>query len=230
MTTYSLTMNIDAAGLSAIYHAAQRVTLVKSVGSSPSNVAWVSFDPFQTNTVTWTENYVIYGTTSSVEAGASLVMTSQSAGPAQTGLLYVFQNGQFTVAPGGEPGSFNVENEQANGINFGLGQTAKINGTSVLAPLNAVMVNENQTASFTPIETVSVYLTSIENNGVVISRVASNALVVTLTSQSPSATLGFDDTSNTFFITGSGSNLTHADIARRPDSGSRPRPAAALAR
>jgi hypothetical protein len=226
MTTYSLTMNIDPAGLSAIYNSGQRVTLVKSVGSSPSNVAWVSFEPYETNTVTWTENYLIYGTTSSIDAGATIVMTSQTAGPVVTGRLYVFTQGQFTGEPGGESGSFDVENEQANGINFGLAQTAKINGTSALAPLNAVTVNANQTASFIPIETVSVYLTSFENNGVVISSVASNALVVTLTSDSPSATLGFDDASNTFFISGSGSNLTQADVARRPHSGSRPRPVA----
>ncbi|HEX6098128.1 MAG TPA: hypothetical protein VF432_17510 [Thermoanaerobaculia bacterium] len=229
MTTYSLNIDIDPAGLSAIYNSNQRVTLVKSVGSSPSNVAWISFEPFGSNTVTWTENYLIYGTVASVQAGAAIVMTSQTAGPAQEGLLYTFGDGQFSGAPGGTPGSYDVQNQQGNGISFGLAQLATINGAGTLAPLNAVEVNMDEGASFIPIETVSVYLTSLENNGVVISRVAGNALVVTLDSQNPSASLGFDDKTNAFFISGSGSTVTHADLARRPGSGRRPQPLAAAA-
>ncbi len=224
MTTYSLNINIDPAGLSAIFSANQLVTLVKSVGSTPSaagSVAWVSFHPFENNIVSWNENYLIYGTTTSLQSGAQIVMTSQTATPVQTGFTYTFEQGQFTGGPGGQSGSFNVVNNLMNGINFGLAQTAIVNGLSTLAPLNAVPVNIDETASFTPIETVSIFLSSFENNGVVISQVAGNALAVELTSASPSASIGFKDATNTFFLGGSGSLLTHQDIAMRRGSTSR---------
>jgi hypothetical protein len=68
-----------------------------------------------------------------------------------------------------------------------------------MAPLNAVPVMTNESASFTPEETVSIFLSNIVNNGVVLSQVASNSLSVTLTSQSASAKIGFNDASNTFY-------------------------------
>ena len=219
MTTYGLNINIDSTGLTNIYNANQYVTLVKSVGSSTtpgSTVAWVTFQPYQSNVVTWVENYLIYGTIMSLQSGAQIVMTSSTPNPVQAGWTYTFQQGQFTGASGGAAGAFNVDNQQSNGINFGLAQTANVNGSSVLAPLNAVPVNMNQTASFTPIETVSIFLSSYENNGVVISSVAGNALAVQLSSASPTATIGFNDTNNTFYLSGSNTALArHADLALR---------------
>jgi hypothetical protein len=210
MTTYGLNINIDSAGLTNIYNAGQHVTLVKSVGSSTtqgSTVAWVTFQPYQSNVVSWVENYLIYGTVTSLQSGAQIVMTSSTQNPVQTGWTYTFEQGQFTGASGGASGSFNVENQQSNGINFGLAQSANVNGTNVLAPLNAVPVNMNQDASFTPIETVSIFLSSYANNGVVISSVTGNALAVQLTSASPTATIGFNDANNTFYLSGSNTAL-----------------------
>jgi hypothetical protein len=225
MTTYSLTLNIDNAGLQNIYHAGQVVTIVKSVGNEPASVAWISFQPLETNTITWEEEYVIYGTRGEVDSGAKIVMTSQTA-TADTGLLYTFDNGQFSASQaGGTDGQFSVLNSQANGFTFGLAQEAKINGVATsLAPMNAVVVNDGQTASFVPIETVSVYLSSFQNNGVVISGVVSNAAVVTLTSDSSSATLGFNDKTNTFFTTAATARVRQADLALKPGSGARPKP------
>lgn len=221
MTTYSLNIDIDDGDLSAILNAGQRVTLVKSVGSSPSNVAWVSFQPFKSNTVTWTANYVIYGTPASIRPGTAIAMTSRT-GVAREGVLYTFTEGQFTPAPGGAPGWYGVQNNQANGISFGLAQQARINGTAALAPLNAVPVLMNEQAMFQVVERVSVCLTSFENNGVVISSVAGNALAVALTSANPSAALAFHDATNSFYLSGTGSTVTHADLALRPGSGRRP--------
>lgn len=222
MTTYGLNINIDSAGLTNIYNAGQSVTLVKSVGSttsSSSTVAWVSFQPYLGNVVSWTQNYLVYGTLLALQSGAQIVMTSATQNPVQAGFTYTFKQGQFSGASGGAAGSFNVNNQQGNGINFGLAQTASVNGTNVLAPLNAVPVNMNQTASFTPIETVSIFLSSYSNNGVVISSVAGNALSVQLTSASPVATIGFNNTNNTFYLAGNTFKLARqADLAIDPSS------------
>ncbi|HVG34217.1 MAG TPA: hypothetical protein VM911_14095, partial [Pyrinomonadaceae bacterium] len=109
-------------------------------------------------------------------------------------------HGQFTGAAGGGQGTFNVSDQMTGAnFNFGLAQQATINNVTTLAPLNAVPVLYNEGASFTPQENISIFLSSSSNNGTVISQVASTALVVTLTSQQPTANVGFNDADNTFY-------------------------------
>lgn len=204
MTTYGLNIRIDDQSLKKIYDANQSVTLVKQVGSSAgrgSNVAWVTFKPFEDNSVVWIENYHIYGTNMVLKDGTKIVLTSHTASPVQAGWTYRFAQGQFTDTAG-KGGSFQVDNQQDDNISFGLAQTATVNNMKVFAPLNAVPVHKNQTASFTPIETVSIYVSSYQDNGVVITSVAGNALSVELTSQEPTAAIGFNPQNNTFFISG----------------------------
>jgi hypothetical protein len=203
---YQVNISIDNAGLQAIYAAGQAVTFVKSVVANPLSsgnlpIAWIAFQPFQVNQVSWVENYKLYGTTTQLQAGAQIVMTSMTTQQAQLGWLYTFQNGMFN-AQSGLGNTFNLSN-QANTptlMNFGLSQIANVNGVSVNAPLNSIPVLYNQLATFTPQEQVSVFLSSYEDNGVVISQVASNALNITLSSQNPTASVGFNDATNTFYL------------------------------
>ncbi|WP_437962987.1 hypothetical protein WME76_48155 (plasmid) [Sorangium sp. So ce119] len=216
--TYQINIDIDDAGLQNIYKSGQAVTLVKSVVSNPVStgnlpVAWIEFQPLETNQITWVENYYAYATTTVIQAGATIVMTSQTAAPVQPGYLYTFAQGQFTSASG-SGGTYNVVNGQVNGFNFGLAQQATVNNTATLAPLNSVPVLFNEEVSFTPIETVSIFLSSYINNGVVISQIAGAALTVQLTSQSPTATVGFNDATNEFYLIPSAVNSPQ-DYMRR---------------
>lgn len=205
---YQLNIEIDNTGLDTIYGAGLAVTLVKSVIAAPLvsgnlPIAWIEFHPFETNVVTWVENYYAYATTTVLQSGATLAMTSQTATPVQDGWTYTFANGQFTAAQGGGNGVYTVENAVAgSSFNFGLAQQATVNNVATLAPLNAQPLPYNMEASFTPEETVSIFLSSYVNNGVVISQVASNALTVTLTSQSPTASIGYNDAKNSFYLSG----------------------------
>ncbi|MEO1339500.1 MAG: hypothetical protein AAFV29_27920 [Myxococcota bacterium] len=199
-----MNIDIDNDGLGAIYGAGQKVTLVRSVVSEPLAsgnlpIAWLTFKPFQTNNVAWDENYSLYATTTQLKGGATIKMTSSTVTPAQTGVIYTLENGFFTSERGGTADAFHGENQQGDGISFGLAQEATVNNTKVSAPLNAVQVLKNQKVQFVPEEPVSIYLSSYSDNGVVISQVASQALTVTLTSQSPEANIGFDNKTNTFF-------------------------------
>jgi hypothetical protein len=203
---YQVNINIDNAGLQAIYAAGQSVTFVKSVVSNPVAtgnlpIAWLTFQPFQSNQVIWIENYSIYASTTIVQSGAVINMTSVTAGSAQLGWLYAFQNGIFT-GQSGSGSTFNVSDQVSapSPLQFGLAQTANVNGVSVTAPLNAVPVLYNQQATFTPQEQISIFLSSYQNNGVVISQVAGNALNVTLSSQNPIANVGFNDATNSFYL------------------------------
>jgi len=218
MTTYQLSIDIDQAGLSAIYTSGQRVTLVKSVTSFPGStgnlpVAWISFNPMEGNLITWTENYSVYATTTQIAGGAQIVMSSST--PAQEGIMYALENGAFSNIAGGAPSVYNVKNMMEPGnFNFGLAQDVEINGVPVSAPVSASPVLYNETATFTPIETISVFLTSYTNNGVVITQVASNACTIILTSQNPTASLTFQDSTNTF-IQNASAPLTVYDLVQK---------------
>jgi hypothetical protein len=210
---------IDNIGLNTIYNTGQAITLVKSVVSNPLAsgnlpIAWVEFQPFANNLVSWIENYYIYATTTLLQGGATIVMTSQTSTPVQTGWTYTFANGQFSSASGGAPGVFTVQNDYNGIINFGLAQYATVNNTSVFAPLNAIPVAYNQSVTFTPQENVSIFLSAYVNNGTVISQVAGNALPVTLTSQSPAANIGFNNSNNTFYLKQSKVMTTHQHALR----------------
>ena len=216
---YQLNIAIDQNGLNNIYAAGQAVTLVKSVVSNPLvsgnlPIAWLNFQPLMQNQVTWIENYYIYATTTQLQAGATIKQSSVTTVPVQTGWDYTFKSGQFSGAQGGATGTYNMDNQQGSGFSFGLAQQAVVNNVSTMAPLNAIPVLVNEGASFTPYETISVFLSASVDNGVVLSQVSSNALAVTLRSQNPSATIGFNDTNNTFYLKGAQMS-SPADFARR---------------
>ncbi len=215
---YQLNISIDSTGLSQIYAANQAITVVKSVVTSPLAsgnlpVAWINFQPLEENTVTWMESYNIYATNQTLTAGATIVQTSVTGAPVQLGWNYTFQQGQFT-GTSGTGTTFNVTNQQGGMFNFGLSQQAMVNNVSVMAPLNAIPVLNGESATFTPEETVSIFLSNSVNNGVVLSQVASNALPVTLTSQNATANIGFTDSTNSFYLVAAPTQTADA-FARR---------------
>lgn len=198
---YQLDIQISADAVRAINQAGQKVTLVKSAQQKARQIAWVTFDPMQNNTVSWTEEYGLYATTTQLEEGAVIRQTANTTTPIQLNWVYTFAENVFD---GGQrnkdaDGAFYLTNADGKpNLSFGLTQTVNVQGTVVNAPLNAVHVLNGQHASFTPIETVSIYLSDIEDNGVVISDIASDALVVELTSANNTATIGFNAESSTF--------------------------------
>lgn len=205
MTIYTLNFTIDTAGVEAINGAGQSITIAKSVaGGGTTPVAWLAFEAAQTIQVTWEENYWIYATNTQVQAGAQILSTAITDEAAVSGKLYTFESTQIfsPPTPPAQPvGTFDVTNQVGNNSwLFGLAQMAKIAGkdTPNPVPLNIVSALNNETLTFTPEVTVSIFLQSVTNNGVVISQIESNALVVTLTSAAPSASIGFNDSLNQF--------------------------------
>jgi hypothetical protein len=216
---YQLTIDIDSGDLQQLYDANQAITIVKSVVSQPLAsgnlpIAWVHFQPLQTNVVTWITDYYIYATTTAIQAGASITRTSLTGVPVQPAYTYTLKQGAFATTQGGPAGTFNACNEQGQMLGFGLSQKAMVNNVMTDAPLNVVPVLNNESVTFTPEETVSIFLSNVVNNGVVLSQVASNALSVVLTSQQPSASIGFDGGSNSFHLN-SQAALTPHQFAQR---------------
>ncbi|XXT20092.1 hypothetical protein WME94_00815 [Sorangium sp. So ce429] len=195
-------IDIDKKGLDAIHAAGQSVALVKG-GASPggATVAWLTFQPFQTNQVTWTESYDVYATTTLLAPNAVILVNSKS-GSAETGWTYTLEDGQFTAAAGGVTGAISVANQAQNGLSFGLLQQALVNNVAVSGPESAIPVLYNQTTFLTPSTTISIFLTPAGSNGTILYEVPSNALTVTATAASPTVNVGFDDATNTFYPTG----------------------------
>jgi len=199
---YSIDINIDQNGVESINSTGQKVTLVQSVVSNPPSsdiVAWLAFSPLESNLVSWEEEYYVYATTTEVQSGATIQMTSQTESAAQLGWTYTFQNGIFTGASGGEDTAYNANNQQGGTYGMGLAQYAMVNNVQTFAPLSVVDVLNNETADFTPEIQLSIFLSASQDNGSVISQVAGNAYSFTLSSSSPSISLDFNDTSNTFY-------------------------------
>jgi hypothetical protein len=206
--TYSLSFTMNPEAVSAINDAGQFVTIVKQVDSankSAGDVAWLTFQAAQSIQVSWQESYYLYATNQSLEAGAVIKQTAQTVNPALSGYQYVFNAAHLFVnpAPGFEQGAFNV-NDQAgrNDWKFGLAQLATVSTNPRIdkpVPLNVVKVLNNELVTFKPRATVSVFLQSYDDNGIVISQVKSNALTVELIATDASASIGFSDADNTFF-------------------------------
>lgn len=202
MPTYTLNLAVDDQGLKQISESGQKVTVVKSVGQGNS-VAWLLFEPLESNVITWEETYSVYASATNNQAGATI--QTQSTKVASGGNTYTFENGSFSSGVAGlGPTDYGVDNQDSavviDGspmITSGLYQGAVINGNNTAAPLNAVSVLFNETATFTPIETIKVFLSSYDNNGMVISSVAGDALTVTYTDNTV-ASIAFNDATNTF--------------------------------
>jgi len=195
---YELIINIDQAGLDKIHANGQYVTLSQSVNSS-LNIAWITFQPCASNSLTWQEEYEIYASTTTVQPGACPVLTAQT-GAAQTGYVYALSAGSFTGEPGGQAGAYNALNKQGESVTVGLARNARVNGEPLFMPLNAVSVSNGGAVSFTPEVTVYLYLSQCNNSGTIISPVNEPVCAVTLTSANPMATLLFCDATHMFYL------------------------------
>lgn len=213
--TYELDISIDGNAVSSIVQAGQAITIVKAVtcfvmtadGSKLKTTqnylptAWLQFQPFENNTVTWTETYQLYASNTQLKAGIRIQQLSHTQ--VQLGWMYTFEGNIFNGSqPCAQLTTYNLKNEQGTTFNFGLSQQAIINDSqSAFAPLNAVPVLNNQQATLSPTETVYIFLSTYCGDGVLINCVPGQALAVALTPQTPvTKNIAFNDTTNTFYL------------------------------
>ncbi|PKR54099.1 hypothetical protein [Thalassospira marina] len=166
---FTLTLNIDPKDLDVINGAQQKVALAKPVGNSAANVIWVAFDPFESNTIQWSEEYWIYASTASTGVNGEKItkLSEVQPGPAMTGSVYTF--GQ--TATFGEPvknpaigsGTFAAQNDMPYdkypSLTFGLSQTAMVNQKiQDRKPISATSVLATQQIQATPFTHVYIWL------------------------------------------------------------------------
>ena len=217
---YTLTINIDSQGLTQIANASEYVTIVQYVtqyaqsmsaanvkavtmASTQLSVAWLSFSPFNNNTVVWTNSYAIFATNGAPSIGTPVTMSSQTPVAAQLGWTYTLQNGTFTAASGNGSG-YIVSNQQSSssgsGIYFGLAAQATVNNTpQSWQPMNAFFVPYNQSGWFLPAQQISIFVSTCSTNGTAIPALGGGTTIDF--SSASTATVQFNDTTNAFVQT-----------------------------
>jgi hypothetical protein len=184
---YTLIVNLTPAQLSIFQEASESIIIAKpSMGGNEPNVAWVSFHPLPTNTVTWEEQYGIYVSTVGLQNGAVLTQLSSASFPASPDGLYTLQtDGVITgPSPSGEPDTYSLLNEYAAQpvMTVGLYQNATANGTAILnSAVSAAVTPEGQTAKMVPYTNVYIWAQAT---------IASNTVVTTVSSPQTELTFG----------------------------------------
>ncbi|AUG54182.1 hypothetical protein [Thalassospira marina] len=168
---FSLTLNIDAKDLGFINDAGQKVALARPVGNSAANVIWVTFDPFESNTIQWTEEYWIYASTTSTNIKGSQIqqMSQVAPGPAITGAIYTLEPAATFSTPIPNPtigaNTFAVQNEvpydEHPVLTLGLSQSVTVNQRNLdRIPISATAVLATQQIQMTPGNSVYIWLES----------------------------------------------------------------------
>ncbi|MBI2382369.1 MAG: hypothetical protein HYV16_16590 [Gammaproteobacteria bacterium] len=181
MSSYTLNVLFNQADLPTIYAAGQKLIIMKSSPAS-TQLAWVAVKPFESNSISWTDDYAMYASQTQIQSGATIQKLSQVATP--SGVEYIFENGMFDDPQPytQNPNAYATTNDFGEALTFGLAQSASVNGSSnMFSPLNAQLVPNLNTAEFIPVEQVIVFLQSNVQNAQVISIVSSPSINVDLT-------------------------------------------------
>jgi hypothetical protein len=210
--TFTLNIPLTAADVKTIIGAGQTVTITQSNPTDVSNampVAWVAFEPFEGNQLTWETPVAIYASTSQLQSGVEIEQMSTSEFPATSGELYTFAENIFTgpTPNKGKHGTYYAQNANGETLTFGLTQSCSNNNEVIgggPAPLSATSVLSGEGANWGLESTIWVYLSNVTNNGTVITSVSSGACPVTMLDDTP-VTLSFDPNTNTFKVADSNS-------------------------
>ncbi len=180
MASYSLKALINGDVVKQFNQLNQKVVIVKEAPGNSSPVAWVTFSPFEINTVSWQETYGVYASNTVMEGTAKIEKSSYAQ--ASEKQCYNFEFGTFNapVADKDLPSNtYEVKNAMMtpSQLTFGLAQDVVANGVSYEgSPINAVQIMSNESATFTPHERISIFMQSDLDDGMVISRIKSQAL------------------------------------------------------
>ena len=196
MTQYRIHIQISDVGLDAIYTANQEVALVQGLQGQP--VVWSAFRPLLQNTVTWNDDYLVYGS-----AGGPFVpgteVIEQANIVATLGATYTISQGMFTSAATGSPGLYTVVNQQDPGYGFGLAQDVVVNGKLMEGgPVSVTPIFLNAPTMFLPATAVFLFLTPVIKSGTVLAGLPPNTLDITLDPNQPVADVTFNNDAMAF--------------------------------
>lgn len=208
---FSLTVQISATDLPVILEAAERIVLIKNIGSGKP-VAWIATQPLQQSLITWEGGYSLFASNSPTKVGGRIAMSSDTS--ANGGFSYPYSILGFGAGAshsGLTPQQYRVVNDipstTSPGLQFGLAQTITVDGkpSPQVLPLNAEMVPAMQSTIQNATDTVTIWLQS----GVVAGQILtvpsavstssiSGTLVVPFTTGAPAQTVLYSSNSGRF--------------------------------
>jgi hypothetical protein len=169
MPTYSLQIHFTKEQLEVFYAAGAWVVIGKPLKGDAPSLAWVTFPPFEWNSVEWEEQYGIYASLAiaSGDDGVAQQQQCKSEFPASAGRLYPLRPegcfGPPTAEAGLDPDSYYAANSfvGAPTMTFGLFQDAKVNGQKRSAnPLSAELIPTAFQARMIPGTTLYLWMQS----------------------------------------------------------------------
>jgi hypothetical protein len=176
-------------------------TLSQARERSAFAVVWQAFQPLPINNVQWDEKFFLQATTQSIGVGDLVDLDKLITTPFNVpyGRCSFTESGFAAIKPG-DIGTFEVDNQRSGGsqLTFGLGQSASINDQDSLRSFCLLPVLFNQMGSFSPGQSVSVFLSSMSSCGR-IQAVPDAALTIALDPTGTTASIVFDGSTNTFF-------------------------------
>lgn len=204
MSHYKLNISFSNAALDVIQAAGQKLALVKTVQGNGGNlVTWVSTYPFQSNVITWSNEYAVYATRQEQSNGAMISKLSET--DASDSYVYDFGNtNRFDKISSSSVVSANQyaicnKNQKYPLLTFGLAVTALVNGEERKAnPINAVTLPYNHTAVMSPIERVGIFLATDIDDGMVQTKEFSNMLMMEYKDGETELSARYDETNGIF--------------------------------
>eukprot|EP01132_Coremiostelium_polycephalum_P005733 gene5733-7130_t len=185
-------------GLENLEQSKQRVCVVKSVNIDSDDIVWFSFKPFIENTITWNEVYGLYSSADPIVPGGVIRRMSWIDNILMEKEYDFLEAGYFVLKGDiNSPYSYKMVNLYDTPLTFGLSLNATVNGTTIVSGINAVRVLNNNSAEFTPLDTISIYTSSQYDNGAIISRVSSEVLTLSF-ADAASRGVHYDSTTNKF--------------------------------
>jgi hypothetical protein len=219
MSRYTLNLQIDPQSLSMLYAAGQRITLGQPANNGTPNVAWIVFNPLQSNSVSWEDQVGLFASTSTLAPGANLIMMSTVSSPAQDASVYPYQPSMFFGPPtrsGLPPGTYGIQNNTQNfqPLTFGLTQAATVNGAGVPdRPTTATAMYPNMLSTFAPTPTIYVWLQASYGSSTFIGNLNAPSTRVNFGGGITSQTLRYDPSRGVFVPS---SSLLQAENAATP--------------
>lgn len=204
MSQYMLNISFSEKALAILAKAHQKVVLVKkTAGNKDTAVSWVTFKPWEKNTISWKEEFALYASDSEIQGGATICKLSDKM--ASSGVQYQLADGAIqAMGPGSEMPSncYSIRNNEddCDGILVGLAQSVSVNGRAFANnPINAVYVPYGQNVMMEPIESVSVYLENDMNDGMVVTKLRSDALTITYSGENEH-TISYNPATGQFYF------------------------------
>lgn len=175
MTSYALTLQIDAADLPTLQQAGEQIVLVRRLADAGRCVAWTVIPLAPAHTVTWNDDYALYASNTPNAIGNLVTVGASTSVVWQCDYRYATTGFQGPT-PDANLGAATVQliNQvpatTAASILSGLAQSCAVDGAAAgaMQPLNAQTVPAQQIAQFTASQALWVYLASGLQTGMIV--------------------------------------------------------------